>query len=251
MTMVRAPLPPDFGAQAGRVTAISAARASGAQQRNRIIEASVKADVDRFLPPYNPLYTLHPDKPVTMGAYAMPELYTEAKYSQEMAILRSKDVIKEVMEQFSKEFGRTYNVVETYNAEKADIVFMALGAINENIKTAIDILKEEGKELGLVSPRLFRPFPAAELLEALKDRKKVVVLERVMPGGATNGPFFNEVASLAVANGLNIQFENYIFGLGGRDVEPEELIDLYGEVAASAKISHADNKNYGVIGVRS
>ncbi|MBP7528533.1 MAG: hypothetical protein KA801_11435 [Syntrophorhabdaceae bacterium] len=215
------------------------------------IEFPSQEDVDRFLPPYNPLYTLHPDKPVTMGAYAMPELYTEAKYSQEMAIRNSKSVVKEVMDQFSREFGRTYNLVETYNTEKADTVFMALGSINENIKTAIDSLKEEGKELGLVSLRLFRPFPGAEVLEALKNKKKIVVLERVMPGGAMNGPLFNEMASLVVSNGLNVQLENFIFGLGGRDVEPEELMDVYEQVVSSGKLSHADNKNYGVIGVRS
>lgn len=215
------------------------------------IEFPAQEDVDRFLPPYNPLYTLHPDKPVTMGAYAMPELYTEAKYSQEMAIRNSKNVVKEVMDQFSREFGRAYNIVETYNLEKADTVFMALGSINENIKTAIDILKEDGKELGLVSPRLYRPFPAAELFEVLKNKKKIVVLERAMPGGAMNGPLFNEVASLVVANGMNVQLENFIFGLGGRDVEPEELTTVYEQVVSSGKISHADNKNYGVIGVRS
>ncbi len=215
------------------------------------IEFPLQEDVDRFLPPYNPLYTLHPDKPVTMGAYAMPELYTEAKYSQEMAIRNSKDVVKEVMDQFSREFGRTYNLVETYNTEKADTVFMALGSINENIKTAIDSLKEAGKELGLVSLRLFRPFPDAEVLEVLKTKKKIVVLERVMPGGAMNGPLFNEMASLVVSNGLSVQLENFIFGLGGRDVEPEELMEVYEQVVSSGKLSHADNKNYGVIGVRS
>ena len=215
------------------------------------IEFPSQEAVDRFLPPYAPLYTLHPDKPVTMGAYAMPELYTEAKYSQEMAIRNSKVVVKEVMDQFSKEFGRTYNIIETYNIEKADTVFMALGSINENIKTAIDILKENGKELGLIAPRLFRPFPGDELAEILKTKKKLAVFERVMPGGAMNGPLYNEMASLVVQNGLNIQLENFIFGLGGRDVEPEELIDVFDEFSKSVKLIHADNKNYGVIGVRS
>ena len=215
------------------------------------IQFPAQEDVDRFLPPYAPLYTLHPDRPVTMGAYAMPELYTEAKYGQEMAIRNSKAVVKEVMDQFSTEFGRKYSIVETYNTENADTVFMALGSINENIKTAIDILKDNGKELGLVAPRLFRPFPADELVEVLKTKKKLAVLERAMPGGAMNGPLYNEIASLVIQNGLNIQLENFIFGLGGRDVEPDELIDLFEQVSTSAKVVHADNKNYGVIGVRS
>jgi pyruvate ferredoxin oxidoreductase alpha subunit len=201
------------------------------------IEFPAQEDVDRFLPPYEPLYTLHPDKPITMGAYGMPELYTEAKYAQEMALRNSKAVVSEVLDQFSKEFGRKYSIVETYNIEKADTVFMALGSINENIKTAIDSLKEEGKELGLVAPRLFRPFPAAELYDVLKDKKKIVVLERAMPAGATNGPLFNEIASLAITHGLNAQLENFILGLGGRDVEPEELMETYELVASSAKVS--------------
>ncbi|OPY05145.1 MAG: Pyruvate synthase subunit PorA [Syntrophorhabdus sp. PtaB.Bin184] len=215
------------------------------------IEFPAQEDVDRFLPPYEALYTLHPDKPITMGAYGMPELYTEAKYAQEMALRNSKAVVKEVLDEFSTEFGRKYSIVETYNIEKADTVFMALGSINENIKTAIDNLKEEGKELGLVAPRLFRPFPAAELYDVLKDKKKIVVLERAMPAGATNGPLFNEIASLAVTHGLNAQLENFILGLGGRDVEPEELMETYEQVSSSTKVSHSDNKNYGVIGVRS
>ena len=215
------------------------------------IEFPAQEDVDRFLPPYNPLYTLHPDKPVTMGAYAMPELYTEAKYNQEMAIAGSKAVVAEVMEQYSKEFGRKYNLIETYNTEKADTVFIALGSINENIKTAIDILKDEGKELGLVSLRLFRPFPGDELIQALRGKKTVAVMERAMPGGAMNGPLFNEVASLSVTKGLNIRLENYIFGLGGRDVNTDEIIAAYNEIVSSTKVSHSDNKNYGVIGVRS
>ena len=106
------------------------------------------------------------------------------------------------MDQFSKEFGRQYNLVETYNIDKADTVFMALGSINENIKTAIDLLKEDGKELGLVAPRLFRPFPGDELAEILKTKKTLAVFERVMPGGAMNGPLFNEIASLVIGTGL-------------------------------------------------
>jgi pyruvate ferredoxin oxidoreductase alpha subunit len=207
------------------------------------IDFPAQATVDAFLPPYNPLYTLHPDKPVTMGAYAMPELYTEAKYAQEMAIVNSKTVISEIMEDFAKHFGRTYKVVETYNTEKSDTVFIALGAINENIKTAIDALKEEGQEVGLVQPRLFRPFPGEELLEVLKDKKRIAVIERVMPGGAINGPLYQEVCSLAYTNGFTARLENYIVGLGGRDVLPEHFKDIF------FGTPH-DKTNFDVIGVR-
>jgi pyruvate ferredoxin oxidoreductase alpha subunit len=187
------------------------------------VEFPSQEEVDAFLPPYNPLYTLHPDKPVTMGAYAMPELYTEAKYAQEMALIHSKAVIIEIMEAFGKAFGRTYHPVEIYNTEKADFVFIALGAINENIKTAIDELKEEGNEAGLIELRLFRPFPADELLSVLKGKKRVAVIERAMPGGAAYSPLFNEISALVHNQGLNLQIESYIMGLGGRDVLPDDI----------------------------
>ena len=214
------------------------------------IEFPSQEAVDGFLPPYAPLYTLHPDKPVTMGAYGMPELYTEAKYAQEMAIINSKEVVTEVMDEFGKAFGRQYKLVETYNTEKADFVFIALGSIGENIKTAIDELKDKGKNAGLVQLRLFRPFPAEELLSVLKDKKRIAVVERVMPGGAANGPLFNEISSLMYTHGISAKMENYILGLGGRDVLPEGFIDIFNGVAHEESSVPTKDKNFNVIGVR-
>ncbi|MCS7281667.1 MAG: pyruvate ferredoxin oxidoreductase [Desulfobacterota bacterium] len=201
--------------------------------------------VDSFLPPYNPLFTLNPERPVTMGAYGMPEIYTEAKYAQEMAIKGSKAVVKEVMEEFGRVFGRRYNIIETYNLDGAESAFFALGTINENIKTAIDALREKGKNIGLISLRLFRPFPSEELIEILKNLKRLMVIERAMPQGAENTPLFNEISSLAFHNRLEIQLENYIAGLGGRDVDPQEFITI-----ATNPFQKDGKMNYKVIGVR-
>ncbi|MCX7856469.1 MAG: pyruvate ferredoxin oxidoreductase [Deltaproteobacteria bacterium] len=201
--------------------------------------------VDSFLPPYKPLFTLNPERPVTMGAYGMPEIYTEAKYAQEMAILNSKAVIKEVMEEFGKVFKRNYRVVETYNLENSELAFLALGSINENIKTAIDILKAKGTNVGLISLRLYRPFPSEELLEVLKNVKRLMVVERAMPQGATNSPLFNELSAFAFHNGLNIIMENYIAGLGGRDVDPQEFVNI-----ALNPFKKDGKLNYKIIGVR-
>lgn len=214
------------------------------------IDFPLQEQVDDFLPPYDPLYTLHPDKPLTMGAYGMPELYTEAKYAQEMALIKSKDVIVEVLEDYGKRFGRHYKIVETYNTEKADTIFIALGAIGENIKTAIDSLKEQGKEAGLVQLRVFRPFPVEEVISAIKDKKNIAVIERVMPGGASNGPLFNEFASLVHINRLDTFLKNYIVGLGGRDVLPEDFEAIYDDILTGARAVRQDDKNFTVIGVR-
>jgi pyruvate ferredoxin oxidoreductase alpha subunit len=214
------------------------------------IDFPEQKEVDTFLPPYNPLYTLHPDKPVTMGAYAMPELYTEAKYAQEMAIINSKTVVQEVMDEYGKRFGRHYNIVESYNTDKADVIFVALGSIGENIKTAIDTLKERGKEAGLVQLRLFRPFPAEEVLSAIKGAKNVAVIERAMPGGAQNGPLFQEISTVVHMNGASVNMTNYIVGLGGRDVLPEDFESIYNDIISGKSSELQDRKNFTVIGVR-
>lgn len=200
-------------------------------------------DVDAFLPPYSPLYTLHPDKPVTMGAYAMPELYTEAKFAQETAIQNSKVVVDEILEEFGKKFGRPYKAVETYNNDGNDFAFIALGSICENIKTCIDDLKSEGREAGLIQLRLFRPFPEDDFVKAIQGKKRLAIIERAMPGGASYGPLYNEITTLIHTHGLNIVTEDYICGLGGRDVQPEELKNLFAT-------SPQKGKNITVIGVR-
>lgn len=214
------------------------------------IDLPTQEAVDEFLPPYSPLYTLHPDKPVTMGGYGMPEIYTEAKYAQEMALVQSKDTVIKVMDDFGKQFGRYYKPVETYNTDNADTVFIALGSIGENIKTTIDGLKEKGKELGLISLRLFRPFPEEELIAALNGKKKIGVIERAMPGGATNGPLFNEISAVTLKNGLNVRLENYILGLGGRDVVPSQFQQIFEELNSPQKKEQKKGMNYQVIGVR-
>jgi pyruvate ferredoxin oxidoreductase alpha subunit len=216
------------------------------------IEFPSQEEVDSFLPPYEPIFTLHPDKPVTMGAYAMPEIYTECKYAQETALINSKPVVVEVMEDFARRFGRKYSPIETYNAESADVLFVGLGSYNENIRTAIDILKEQGKKAGLLNLRLFRPFPADEIAAALKNAKRIAVIERAMPSGAVNGPIYNELASLAYKIGLDSIMKDYIVALGGRDVIPENFVEIYEDMMAATREGMAAvcNNNFRVIGVR-
>lgn len=209
------------------------------------IEFPEQSLVDEFLPPYEPVFTLHPDRPVTMGAYGMPEIYTEAKYAQELALRASKKVVKEVMEEFGRVFGRKYNLVETYKLDGAKMAFLALGSINENIKTAIDEMRRQGLEVGLISPRLFRPFPYEELVEILRNIERLMIVERVMPQGASHGPLTSEILGILYREGLKIQVENYVAGLGGRDVQPEEFINI-----VKSPFVGEDNLKFRVIGVR-
>ncbi len=216
------------------------------------VEFPSQEEVDAFLPPYNPLYTLHPDKPVTMGAYGIPEIYTECKFAQEVAMNASKEVILEVLDAFAKHFGRRYNAVESYCLDDADVVFVALGAINETIMTAVDELRTKGKKAGLVNVRLFRPFPADELLDAFRGRERIAVVERVMPGGALNSPMYNEITSLAYRSGLQPLIRNYVIALGGRDALQSDFSRIFDHMqSADASVRGIDKGlNFAMIGVR-
>jgi len=216
------------------------------------VEFPTQEEVDAFLPPYKPAYTLHPDRPLTMGAYGMPEIYTECKYAQESALLGAKPVVQEVLDEWGKTFGRHYRLVETYNTEGADVTFVAMGTITENITTAIEDMKKEGKKAGLVNIRLYRPFPGEEMLVALKGQKRIAVIDRAMPGGAVNGPLFNEISSLAYRGGMSAVIKNYIAGLGGRDAVPGDFVRVFDEmISAPADAMRVEKgMNISVIGVR-
>jgi len=216
------------------------------------VEFPAQDAVDAFLPPYNPAYTLHPDKPVTMGAYGIPEIYTECKFAQEVAMNKSKDVVIEIMDAFGRHFGRSYKPVETYLTEDAEIVFVALGAINETIMTAIDELRSDGKKAGLINLRLYRPFPAEELLVALEGKKRVAIVERVMPGGAVNSPLYHEITSLAYRSGIGVLIKNYVIALGGRDALQSDFHNIFRDIQAAGMTDTRIQKglNFAMIGVR-
>jgi pyruvate ferredoxin oxidoreductase alpha subunit len=220
------------------------------------VEFPTQESVDEFLPPYSPAYTLHPDKPVTMGAYGIPEIYTESKFAQETALNKSKEVIIEVLDAFGEHFGRTYKAVETYQLENADVVFIALGAINENIMTAVDEMRAEGKNAGLLNLRLFRPFPGEELMAVLQnnglDKKRIAVVERVMPGGALNSPLFTEITSLAYRSGMEALIKNYVIALGGRDALQTDFRHIFDDMLSAGTKERRIQMglNFAMIGVR-
>jgi pyruvate ferredoxin oxidoreductase alpha subunit len=177
----------------------------------------------------------------------MPEIYTEAKFAQEMAIRAAKAVVKEVMEEFGRRFGRSYSPVEVFGEpESADCTFLALGSINENIKSAIEAMSKEGKKAALLALRLFRPFPFEELEPLLRRIERLAIIERVMPAGAPNGPVYAECASSLYGTGVEVILGNYVVGLGGRDVPVHIFRAIYEDMMAKKRTEGG----YKVMGVR-
>ena len=186
--------------------------------------------VDKFLPPRVPYATLHPAKPVTMGAFAMSDYFTEMQKAKDEALKNSKKVILEVWDEWAKMFGRAYKPVETYKAENAEILMLTMGSMGETAEMAIDALREKGVAAGLIKLRLWRPFPFDEIKAVLKNAKKLIVTDRAVSFGGPGGPVFSEIKAALYSEAHRPAIYNYIIGLGGRDVTVKDFIGMVEKV---------------------
>jgi pyruvate ferredoxin oxidoreductase alpha subunit len=182
--------------------------------------------IDRYLPPYQPLYSLHPDHPVTIGAFASPALYTEAKKAQDEALKEAMPYIMKGWQEFGDLTGRYYHPIERYKTDEAKIILVTQGSLGETASIAIDDLREKGEPAGLVKIRLWRPFPVHEFREAVKGAELVVVMDRAISYGASAGPLAMEIRAALYAEEDRPRVVNWIAGIAGRDVAPEDFIKM-------------------------
>jgi pyruvate ferredoxin oxidoreductase alpha subunit len=182
--------------------------------------------IDRYLPSYHPLYTLHPDHPVTMGAFSMPALYTETKKAQAEALTAAMPHILKAWQEFGDLTGRYYHPVETYKTEGAKVVLVTQGSLGETATLAIDSLRDAGEPVGLVKIRLWRPFPFEEFKEAVAGADLVVVMDRAISYGGPGGPLAGEIRSALYAQEKHPRVVNFIAGIAGRDVSPEDFVQM-------------------------
>jgi pyruvate ferredoxin oxidoreductase alpha subunit len=182
--------------------------------------------IDRYLPPYHPLYTLHPDHPVTMGAFSMPALYTETKKAQAEAVTAAMPHILKTWQEFGDLTGRYYHPVETYKTEGAKVVLVTQGSLGETATLAIDSLRDAGEPVGLVKIRLWRPFPFEEFREAVAGADLIVVMDRAISYGGPGGPLAGEIRSALYAQENHPRVVNLIAGIAGRDVSPDDFVQM-------------------------
>ena len=169
-------------------------------------------------------YLLKKDEPMAVGAYATPVYYIEAKRQQAQAMMDAKEVIKQVGAEFAQMTGRSYGLIEEYMMEDAEMALIMIGSSAGTAKEAIRKLRAEGKKVGLIKVRSFRPFPAEEIAEALKNVKVFAVMDKSDGFNGHCGPMGAEVAMGMYANGVTEpEMINYIYGLGGRDVRVESI----------------------------
>jgi pyruvate ferredoxin oxidoreductase alpha subunit len=201
----------------------------------QVVEPLADEDAYKFVGEYkakNPM--LDTKNPVTYGAQTEEEWHFEHKANQHKALMDSFPVIEEVFNEFEKVSGRKYNLVETYKLDDADIALVIMGSAYETAMLAVDKAREEGIKVGLLMPRVFRPFPYNQVAEKLKNVKAIAALDRSAPMGTT-GALYNEVAGALAANGESAIITNYIYGLGGRDTTVEHILDVIKETNENAK----------------
>ena len=185
-----------------------------------------KEELEGFIPPFKYPFPLDPKKPVTMGAFAPPVLYSEAKKAQEEALRSTKEVILRVWKEFGERFGRSYNPIETYRTEDADTLLLGIGSFTETASVAIDELRKKGEKVGLVRLRLWRPFPFAELRAAVREAKRLIVFDRCLSLGGPGGPLCSEIKSALYPEKKKPKIFNFVGGMGGRDVTPQQFADM-------------------------
>ncbi len=211
------------------------------------IEMIKQEKVDQFLPPYQPLHRLHPDRPVTMGAFALPSIFAETKKAQEEALRSSMPKIIETWKAFGDMTGRYYHPVETYKTEDADTLLVTMGSCSETASVAVDKMREEGRSVGLVKIRLWRPFPFDDLKKAALHAKQLVVIDRAISVGAC-GPVASEVKAALYGSDQRPSVYNFVAGISGRDVTPSDFVKMVDK--AEIEIEEGNKEGFEIYGVR-
>jgi pyruvate ferredoxin oxidoreductase alpha subunit len=196
------------------------------------VDVPEQADVDAFLPPYEPVQVLDPNNPISIGAMVGPDAFTEVRFLQHYKQNLALRLIAELAAEFHARFGRqSGGLLRTYRAEDAELLVVAMGSINGTIKDTIDEMRAEGFRIGLVTLVSFRPFPTQALRDALIGSKHVVVVEKSFAIGI-GGQLANNV-DFALRNTAQApQLHSVIAGLGGRAITRSSLQRVFRQALA-------------------
>lgn len=189
------------------------------------VDIPTQAQVDAYLPPFEPVQLMDVDEPVSIGAMVGPEAFFEVRYLQHHKQLRALELIPQLAAEFKQQFGHdSGGLIRSYRCENADTIVVALGSVVGTIKEAIDQMREQGVAIGVVSICSFRPFPLDQVREALSHAKRVVVLEKCMAVGI--GGIVSDGVRKALS-GIMLKGYTVIAGLGGRAITTKSLIHLF------------------------
>lgn len=214
------------------------------------IELLDTEDVKNFVGEYEPEhYLLNSNEVMAVGAYGVSDYYIEAKRAQAEGMKNVPSVVLEVASEYEKLSGRKYGFFESYRMEDADRAVVVIGSAAGTCKDAVDELRDAGEKVGMVKIRMYRPFPATELAEALSGVKAVAVLDRAESYTNQGGPLGADVMSALYRARATAYAVNYIYGLGGRDITVKDFKNVFGDLSKVVQDEDA-GETYRYLGVR-
>jgi pyruvate ferredoxin oxidoreductase alpha subunit len=164
--------------------------------------------------------------------------YSYFRYETHLALLNGLAVYDEIGADFAERFGRAHPAVEAYRCDDAEIVLLMMGSFATKARAAVDNLRDAGQRVGLLRPRLLRPFPAQSLVAQLVGKRGVAVIDQNISMGK-GGVLHTEVASVLCGHKEAPLLVSFVGGLGGRDISAEEFFEMVKVVAAAAQRGEA------------
>lgn len=189
-------------------------------------------DIRAFVGEYKPgTFLLDTKNPSTYGPLDLQDYYFEHKRQQSAAMNNALSVIPGIFETFERSFGRRHDFVEPYMIDDAETAIVALGSSAGTAKHVVDTLREKGEKVGLLKPCFMRPFPAELFRRYLLPLDAVAVLDRSESFSTQGGPLYNEIKSALYASGRRPPVADYIYGLGGRELTPSIIENIFNDLA--------------------
>ena len=216
------------------------------------IELIEDEKVKEFVGTYKPEhYLLNKKEPIAIGPLDLQAYLFEHKYQQAEGMRNAKKVIAEVSAEFEKMTGRKYSFFEEYKMEDAEYVVVCMNSTAGTAKFTVDNLRSKCIKAGLLKIRMFRPFPASEIAEALSKEsiKSIAVLDKSDSVNGAGGALFEDVTSAMYVNNKHVSTVNYIYGIGGRDTTTKDIVSVFEDLQEIIKTGNLGNP-YRYLGLR-
>jgi len=184
------------------------------------VEIPTVEEVDPFLLPYCPEYTIDLSEPASFSTIATPDNFMEFRYKLQKAMEQVPGIAKNVDDEFRSRFGRGYSAIERYGREEAEVLLITSGTVTSTSRIVVEKLNEKGVSVAGIKIKRFRPFPSEEIYEEIKGAKKLAVIDRNLSAGV-GGIFAHELRASLYPRENRPQVFGFISGLGGRDITPE------------------------------
>ncbi|NQU65135.1 MAG: pyruvate ferredoxin oxidoreductase [SAR324 cluster bacterium] len=182
--------------------------------------------IDEFLPPFSPQIELDVKDPHALHNLVVPQYYMEMRRSTQTAMEQAKEWFGGIEEDFHRIFNRKYGEIEAVECDDAEIILVVSGSAVGTARQLVQELRSRGEKVGLLKIKMFRPFPFEKIRQVVRSAKKIAVIDRNFSFGAS-GIFAQEIRAALCGVKNHPPVFGYIAGLGGRDITPDTLEEIY------------------------